>query len=57
VEPLLAALEGKLPNTDLRALAGNVSNELTALHGDLGEVSSRLRWLVEQEESASHNWS
>ena len=48
VEPQLAALEGKLANAGLRVLAESVSKELTAVRGELGEVSSRLRWLVEQ---------
>ena len=48
VEPQLAALEGKLPNAELRTLAAGVSKELTALGEELGEVSSRLRWLVDQ---------
>jgi hypothetical protein len=48
VEPQLAALEGKLADAGLRALAGNMSKELMAVRGELSEVSSRLRWLVEQ---------
>ena len=48
VEPQLAALEGKLPNVELRALAANVSKEVTTVRAELSEVSSRLRWLVEQ---------
>jgi hypothetical protein len=48
VQAQLAALEGKLPNADLRSLAANATKELTAVRGDLSEVSARLRWLVEQ---------
>ena len=48
VEPQLATLEGKLADAGRRALAGNVSKELMVVRGKLSEVSSRLRWLVEQ---------
>jgi hypothetical protein len=48
VEPQLAALEGKLPNAELRAQTANVAKELAAVRANLSEVSSRLRWLAEQ---------
>jgi len=48
VEEQLANLEGKVPGTRLGPLAANVSQELTSVRDELLEVSSRLRWLVNQ---------
>jgi hypothetical protein len=48
VQAQLAALEGKLPNAELRSQAANVTQELATVRGDLSEVSARLRWLTEQ---------
>jgi photosystem II stability/assembly factor-like uncharacterized protein len=48
VEAQLADLEGRMPGGELRSLAEGIGKELAMVRGELGEVSSRLRWLVDQ---------
>jgi photosystem II stability/assembly factor-like uncharacterized protein len=48
VENQLAQLEGKLPNGELTSQAKAIDTALSEVGRDLGEVSARLRWLVEQ---------
>ena len=48
LESQLAALNGKLPNEELRDQSSKLQTALNAITQDTGELSARLRWLVEQ---------
>jgi len=47
-EAQLAERQPKLPNADLASLSKGAGTALEEIGRDVGEVSARLRWLVEQ---------
>ncbi|HKE20861.1 MAG TPA: hypothetical protein VKB88_00640 [Bryobacteraceae bacterium] len=48
LESQLSALNGKLPNAELTDQSNKLRSALEAITQDTGELSARLRWLVEQ---------